>query len=58
LQTRPGLTGLWQVTGRSSSDYASRVALDSQYVRNWSPWLDIVILFRTVFAVMRFDRAA
>lgn len=58
LQTRPGLTGLWQVTGRSSSDYPSRVALDSQYVRNWSPWLDIVILFRTIFAVMRFDRAA
>jgi exopolysaccharide production protein ExoY len=39
-------------------DYANRVALDSQYVRNWSIWLDIVILFRTIFAVMRFDRAA
>jgi exopolysaccharide production protein ExoY len=58
LRTRPGLTGLWQVTGRSSTDYASRVALDSQYVKNWSPWLDIVILCRTVFAVMRFDRAS
>lgn len=58
LGTRPGLTGLWQVTGRSSTDYDDRVALDSHYVRNWSPWLDIVILFRTVFAVMRFDRAA
>ena len=58
LRTRPGLTGLWQVSGRSSMDYASRVALDSQYVRNWSVWLDIVILFRTVFAVMRFDRAS
>ncbi|WP_394886086.1 sugar transferase (plasmid) [Mesorhizobium sp. AaZ16] len=58
LRTRPGLTGLWQVTGRSSTDYASRVALDSHYVRNWSIWLDIVILFRTVFAVMRVDRAA
>ena len=39
-------------------DYASRVALDSQYVRNWSVWLDVVILFRTIFAVMRFDRAS
>ncbi|MDF3156496.1 sugar transferase [Mesorhizobium sp. XAP10] len=58
LRTRPGLTGLWQVSGRSSMDYANRVALDSQYVRNWSVWLDIVILFRTVFAVMRFDRAS
>lgn len=58
LQTRPGLTGLWQVTKRSSSDYPTRVALDSQYVRNWSPWLDIVILSRTVFAILRFDRAS
>jgi len=58
LRTRPGLTGLWQVSGRSSMDYASRVALDSQYVRNWSVWLDVVILFRTIFAVMRFDRAS
>jgi exopolysaccharide production protein ExoY len=58
LRTRPGLTGLWQVSGRSSMDYASRVALDSQYVRNWSIWLDMVILFRTVFAVLRFDRTS
>jgi exopolysaccharide production protein ExoY len=58
LRTRPGLTGLWQVSGRSSMDYANRVALDSQYVRNWSVWFDIAILFRTVFAVMRFDRAS
>src|SRR5690606_20950186 len=58
LRTRPGLTGLWQVSGRSSMDYATRVALDSLYVRNWSVWYDIVILFRTVFAVMRFDRAS
>jgi exopolysaccharide production protein ExoY len=58
LQARPGLTGLWQVSGRSSTDYAERVSLDSHYVRNWSPWLDFVILLRTVIAVMRFDRAA
>ncbi|MET3522349.1 sugar transferase [Mesorhizobium abyssinicae] len=58
LRTRPGLTGLWQVSGRSSVDYASRVAMDSEYVRNWSVWLDLVILFRTIFAVMRFDRAS
>ncbi|MEI9400799.1 sugar transferase [Mesorhizobium argentiipisi] len=58
LRTRPGLTGLWQVSGRSSMDYPSRVALDIQYVRNWSVWLDLVILIRTVFAVMRVDRAS
>ena len=58
LRTRPGLTGLWQVSGRSSVDYPSRVALDSHYVRNWSVWLDLAILVRTVFAVMRFDRAS
>ncbi|PLP56703.1 sugar transferase [Mesorhizobium loti] len=58
LGTRPGLTGLWQVSGRSSLDYENRVALDSQYVRNWSIWLDLVILLRTVVAVMRVDRAS
>lgn len=58
LATRPGLTGLWQVTGRSSTDYSNRVALDSHYVRNWSLRADAVILVRTIFAVMRFDDAS
>lgn len=58
LSARPGLTGLWQVTGRSNTDYSSRVALDSRYVRNWSLSTDFVILFRTIFAVIRFDDAA
>ncbi|HEV2501692.1 MAG TPA: sugar transferase [Mesorhizobium sp.] len=58
LGTRPGLTGLWQVSGRSSLDYENRVALDSQYVQNWSIWLDLVILLRTIVAVMRVDRAS
>ena len=49
---KPGITGLWQVSGRSDTDYARRVALDSYYVLNWSPWLDIWILFRTVGAVL------
>ncbi len=49
---KPGITGLWQATGRSDTDYARRVALDVQYVLNWSPWMDIWILFRTVFAVL------
>ena len=49
---RPGVTGLWQVSGRSDTDYPRRVALDTQYVLNWSPWMDIWILIRTVFAVL------
>lgn len=49
---RPGVTGLWQVSGRSDTDYARRVALDTYYVLNWSPWMDIWILVRTVYAVL------
>ena len=49
---KPGITGLWQASGRSDTDYDHRVALDSYYVLNWSPWLDIWILFRTVGAVL------
>lgn len=58
LQTRPGVTGIWQVSGRNSLNYADRIALDSRYVRTWSLWNDLVILGRTVFAVMKFDEAA
>lgn len=49
---KPGVTGLWQATGRSDIGYARRVALDCEYVLNWSPWLDVWILFRTVYAVL------
>ncbi len=49
---RPGVTGLWQVSGRSDADYGRRVALDIYYVFNWSPWMDIWILLRTVGVVL------
>jgi Undecaprenyl-phosphate galactose phosphotransferase WbaP len=58
LRTRPGLTGLWQVTGRSTTDYSRRVSLDSHYVRNWSLWIDLIILLRTTVVVMRFDQTS
>lgn len=49
----PGISGLWQVSGRSDTSYAERVRLDAAYVRGWSPWWDIVILARTVLVLAR-----
>ncbi|MDG2615177.1 undecaprenyl-phosphate galactose phosphotransferase WbaP [Thermoleptolyngbya sichuanensis XZ-Cy5] len=48
----PGLTGLWQVSGRNNLSYKERVNLDAYYVRNWSVWLDLYILMRTVWVVL------
>ena len=56
-QVRPGMTGAWQVSGRSDTSYAYRVDLDAGYVRNWSMWLDIEILLRTVSVVLRREGA-
>jgi len=52
-QTPPGISGLWQISGRNDIDYETRVTLDSWYVRNWSLWYDLVILFKTVRVVFR-----
>jgi Undecaprenyl-phosphate galactose phosphotransferase WbaP len=49
---RPGLTGLWQVSGRSDISYAKRVRLDVWYVNNWTIWNDIVVMLKTVPAVL------
>jgi Undecaprenyl-phosphate galactose phosphotransferase WbaP len=51
-RVRPGITGLWQVSGRNNTTYSERVAFDEYYVRNWSIWLDIYILVRTAKAVL------
>ena len=52
LEIFPGLSGLWQVEGRSKMPFDEMVRLDIRYVRNWSLWLDFKILFRTFKAVM------
>ena len=53
LEVKPGVTGLWQVTGRSTVDFDAMVRLDLKYAITWSPWLDIKILLRTPLAVVR-----
>ncbi len=54
---KPGITGLWQISGRSDVDYDNRVKLDTWYVLNWSMWLDIMILFKTVSVVLKREGA-
>ena len=53
LLVKPGLTGLWQVSGRSDLPWDESVRLDVRYVENWSPLLDLRILWRTGAAVVR-----
>lgn len=53
----PGITGLWQVSGRTNTGYDYRVKLDGWYIMNWSLWLDIVILFKTIKVVIKAEGA-
>lgn len=57
MKARPGLTGAWQVSGRNRLSYPRRVALDSDYVRNWSIGRDLWILLKTIPAVLKSDTA-
>ena len=52
LSVRPGLTGLWQVSGRNDLDYETRVALDTEYVETWSFKADVIILLKTIRVVI------
>lgn len=53
LTVRPGLTGLWQVSGRSDLSYKDRVRLDMYYIRNWTIWLDLQLLWQTIPVVLK-----
>jgi len=53
LTVHPGITGLWQVSGRSDISYDERVRLDMYYIRNWSLWIDLQLLFQTIPAVLK-----
>jgi Undecaprenyl-phosphate galactose phosphotransferase WbaP len=57
LMVRPGMTGLWQVSGRNDTGYDTRVYLDTWYVKNWSLWYDIAILFKTIRVVLNREGA-
>ncbi len=57
LMVRPGMTGLWQVSGRNDVNYDTRVYLDTWYVKNWSLWYDIAILFKTIRVVLKREGA-
>jgi lipopolysaccharide/colanic/teichoic acid biosynthesis glycosyltransferase len=50
---KPGITGMWQVSGRSEISYDERVRLDEYYIANWSPWLDLYILAKTIIVLAR-----
>ncbi|NMC93424.1 MAG: undecaprenyl-phosphate galactose phosphotransferase WbaP, partial [Syntrophorhabdus sp.] len=51
-RVKPGITGLWQVSGRSDIKYKDRVNLDYMYVLNWSLWLDFIIILKTVKVIL------
>ena len=53
LSVTPGLSGMWQTSGRSDTEYEERIALDLYYIQNWSIWLDIWILIKTVYVVLK-----
>jgi Undecaprenyl-phosphate galactose phosphotransferase WbaP len=56
-QARPGITGIWQISGRSKTRFSDRSNLDAWYIRNWSLWYDFYILLRTAVVVLKKDGA-
>lgn len=56
-QARPGITGIWQISGRSRTRFLDRANLDAWYIRNWSLWYDLYILLKTIVVVIKRDGA-
>ena len=52
-RVRPGITGLWQISGRSHTTFAERVSYDEWYIKNWTVWYDMVIVLQTFWVLMR-----
>jgi lipopolysaccharide/colanic/teichoic acid biosynthesis glycosyltransferase len=57
LSVKPGLTGFWQVMGRQTTSYEEKIRLDMFYIDHWSIWLDLLIIFKTFWAVVRAEGA-
>jgi Undecaprenyl-phosphate galactose phosphotransferase WbaP len=53
LSVKPGLSGMWQISGRSDTGYEERITLDTYYIQNWSIWLDIWIVIKTIWVVFK-----
>ena len=56
-RVRPGITGLWQISGRSHTTFAERVSYDEWYIKNWTVWYDVVIVLQTLWVLMRGEGA-
>jgi undecaprenyl-phosphate galactose phosphotransferase len=56
-RVRPGLTGLWQISGRSHTTFAQRVSYDEWYIKNWTVWYDVVIMLQTLWVLLRGEGA-
>ncbi len=57
VEAKPGITGFWQVSGRNNLSFTDRLRLDVFYVKNWSFWLDITMLFKTIPVIINKDGA-
>jgi lipopolysaccharide/colanic/teichoic acid biosynthesis glycosyltransferase len=57
IRVAPGISGLWQISGRNRTSFSRRAELDMEYVMSWSVWLDIYIMIRTVWVVLRREGA-
>ena len=53
LSVQPGLSGMWQISGRSDTGYEERISLDTYYIQNWSVWLDLWIIIKTIWVVLK-----